>query len=671
MTKSQCIVVKRYIYEKVPIEMFKQFFKKEFTNDNFMHELLYETPKESWLEEALESGKIDINKQDEKNNTFLMITLKRASYKSALWLIDNGADPTIADNEHKTAIDIAIQKNKIIVVEQLLKLKELDIDQKDDYGRSLLQNIIVSGNHSMAKALIKGGANINTLDNKGKHILYDALSYGDPVFVRHLLTYDGIELNDIDKDGNTLMQHPQIEQDDVLAKDLLIAGANPTFLNSKGESYLYKAALRGSEADDIIDISLGHGANVNAITTTGNTIMMELVLRASEVPEKNTKYRNALLDTVSKMLEHNGNINALDSKKESGLFNAIKIRDIKLIQFLLHGKINTNIQNPQGETVLELLVYTGMEHSGIIELLLSYGIDPKLKNKKGQTIFGVLTNLILHKEKNLELEDKTLLPLFDEDALYINVVKLLLENEKVEKGKKFILEILDSVGDPLFFKPLMNDNFALFNLYTKYEINLHQLNKQKHNIFFAYVTRVFENNQDTPLICKNFQNNISSLISRKVDKDFKDSLGWTILHKVVSTKCSIKLFKILTDVVRFDYKVGDNLGRTVIHNAVWQDNINVIKIVNVISPGIINTEDIYGVTPIYYASLLGNQKLVEQFFTLGATITTQNKLDAKAIKKFKPMLKNLPKLKLELNDIALKNRMDSLILEVEKKFQVM
>lgn len=650
--------------------MLKKFFRKDFTNENFRNELFAQTPKENWLTEALESGKIDINHQDEKENTFLILTLKKASYQSALWLIDNGADPTIPDKENKTAIDISIQKNKISIVEELLKLKKLNIDQKDDYGRSLLQNIIVSGNHEMAKILIKCGANINTLDKKGKHILYDALSYGDPVFVRHLLTYDGIELNDIDKDGNTLMQHPQIEQDDTLAKDLLIAGSDPTLLNSKGESYLYKTALRGSEADDILEIALNHHANVNAITTTGNTIMMELVLRASEVPEKNKKYKKDLLNIVTKMLEYHGNINALDAKGESGLFNAIKIRDLDLIKFLLHANIDTNIQNQRGETVLELLVYTGMEHSEILKLLLVHGIDPKLKNKKGQTIYEVLTNLILHKEKTLTLEDETLLPLFDQDALYINVVQLLLDNEKVPEGKTYILEFFDSVGDPLFFKPLMNDNFALFSLYTKYEINLHQINKQHHNIFFAYVLRIFENNKDTSSICKNFQINISSLISRKVDKDFKDSLGWTILHKVVAIKSSIKLFKILTDVVKFDYSIADNLGRTVIHNAVWQDNTEVIKIVNGLSSGIINVEDTYGITPIYYASLLGNKNLVKQFFDLGATITTKSSLDVKAIKKFKPMLKNLPKLKLELDDLALEKRMDSLISEIEEKFKV-
>jgi len=309
-----------------------------------------------------------------------------------------------------------------------------------------------------------------------------------------------------------------------------------------------------------------------------------------------------------------------------------------------------------------------MEYAEIIKLLLSHNIDPKLKNKKGQTVYSVLTNLILHKEKNLELEDKTLIPLFDQDALYINVVQLLLENETVPEGKEFILEITDEIGDPLFFKPLMNDNFALFSLYTKYEINLHQLNKQKYNIFFAYVLRVFENNKDTSLICKNFKNNISSLISRKVDKNFKDSLGWSILHKVVATQCNIKLFKILTDVVHFDYLLTDNLGRTVIHNAVWRDNIEVIKIVNNVAPNTINAEDIYGITPLYYAALLGNQDLVRQFFDLGAIITIKGNINIKAIKKFKPMLKNLIKLTENIDDLALEQRMISLANEIESKF---
>ena len=190
--------------------MLKSLFKKEVTTEMFVTELLHDKPRLRWLDDALSSGTVDINVVDEKNNTPLMLALQKAFYQSAIWLIDNGADTTIKNNEHKTPIDIAIQKDNIEIVEELLKLKKIDLDQKDDYGRSLLQNMVVAGNHEMAKTFIKYGANINTLDNKGKHILYDALSYGDPVFFRDLLKYKNIELNHIDEDGNTLMQHPQI-----------------------------------------------------------------------------------------------------------------------------------------------------------------------------------------------------------------------------------------------------------------------------------------------------------------------------------------------------------------------------------------------------------------------------------------------------------------------------
>ena len=189
--------------------MFKKLFKKTFTNEDFFYELMTQVPREEWLQEALQSNTIDINYTDTNKNTFLMKALKKANYTAALWLIHNGADPTIPNNDNKTVIDIAIEKNNIKIIEKLLNLQKLNINQKDNYGRSLLQNMIVSGNHKMAEIFIKCGADINTLDNKGKHILYDALSYGDPAFVRQLLTYEHIELNHLDQDGNTLMQHPK------------------------------------------------------------------------------------------------------------------------------------------------------------------------------------------------------------------------------------------------------------------------------------------------------------------------------------------------------------------------------------------------------------------------------------------------------------------------------
>ena len=652
--------------------MLNKFFKKKFTNENYIQELCHMKPKYEWLKEALDTKAIDINHQDENKNTFLMVCLKRNKFEVAMWLMDNGANPNIKNKDNKAAIDIAIEKNKLIIVEKLLKLKKIDIDQKDEYGRSLLQNIIVSGNHKMAKVFINYGANINTLDNKGKHVLYDALSYGDKEFVKYLLTFEGIELNHIDEDGNTLMQHPQVVQNDNLAIDLLIAGSDPTIKDKKGESFLFNTIMRGVEGEHIVQVALEYGADVNQRTSTGNTIMMESVLEASKLGDTDKLKKESIMRSVTSMLEYNGDINALDKNGESGLFNAVKIRDFELVLFLLEAHIDTNIQNKKGETVLELLVYEGLNYSDMIKLLLVYDINPSLVNKRGETVYEVLTNIILHVLGTKPFPHNDLIHLIDHDGLYLNVVQLLLENEpkkdEDEDGDQFILDFLDSTGDPIFFKPLMYDDFALFNLYTKYNINIHKLNKQHHNIFYSYVLRTFENDKATASICSNFKDNISSLISRKVDKDFKDSLGWTILHKVVSTNCNIKLFDILVKVVRFDYGATDNLGRTVMHNCVWNDKREAIRSISKVAPKILNIEDKYGLSPIFYAALLGSQPLVLQFLDLGAHISSSTPIDLKAIKKFRPMLKNLVKLKLKIDDLSTLNKLDAIIEQVEYRF---
>ncbi len=214
----------------------------------------------------------------------------------------------------------------------------------------------------------------------------------------------------------------------------------------------------------------------------------------------------------------------------------------------------------------------------------------------------------------------------------------------------------------------MYNNFALFNLYTKSGVNIHMLNSQRYNIFYAYTLWIFEKNDDSTYVCKHFRDNLSSLVSRKVDKHFKDSLGWTILHKVTSTECNLKLFNILISTVKFNYEITDNLGRTVIHNCVWHDKAEIIKLVYKVSPKTINDEDIYSIPAIYYAALLGNKKLVSLFFDLGASVTNSGKIDPRAIKKFKPMLKNLKKLLENVDDEVEFNKYETIADTIEKKF---
>lgn len=648
-----------------------KFFKKEPSNQTFSLELTKKKINEDWLSNALKSDYVDINHKDKNGDTSLIKCVKEGRYNSAEWLIKNGADINLKDNNGRNILEIAVEKNNLPIVKGLLDLGKIDVNQKDITGRSLLQNVVVWGNHQMAKLLLNNGADINSVDNYGRIVLYDALAYGDQGFLRYLLSLDKLNINHIDDEGNTLMQYPEVHKNDSIAKDILAAGIDPTIQKENEESFFYKTMIReDKDAEDVIELALANGANVNALTYSGKTLLIELIYLASHLSKGKRPLRMIYLNRAKRMLQVDGDINTLDSKNESALFNAVALRDFELILFLLESGINPNIQNINGETVLEFLLYDGLEYMNILKLLLDYKIDPKLKNKKGQSSFEILSNIILHNSKKVLINDKSLVKLIDPEGLYMEILKILLvfEQRNMDENQKYMLDILDSSGDPLFFKPLMNNHFSLFNLYTKFKINLHKLNKNKYNIFYAYVLQTFERNIATPIACKNFQENISSLISRKIDRHFKDSLGWTILHKITSTKCNINLFLILINTVRFDFTIKDNLGRTVIHNCVWHDQEEVIKLVNAQSSKIISIEDNYFIPPIYYAALLGNAHLVLLLFELGATINLSQAINPKAIKKFSPMLKNLPKLKEKITETYLIERIDTLIDQINIDF---
>jgi len=347
-------------------------FTKEHTNENFFAELIKKEFDENWLEEGLKSEFIDIDHQDEDGNSFLLQALKASKFRAAEWLLKHGANTELKNKAGKSAINIAIEKNSLPVVKGLLELEKIDVNQRDIDGRSLLQNVVVWGNHKMAKLLIQKGADVNNIDHHERNVLYDALDYGDRHFIDYLLSFQTLDLNSIDEDGNTILQHPEVKKSDEIAKDLLIAGANPSILTKNEESYLFQAVLRGEETTDIIEIALQHGADVNAKTKNGNTIMMEIIKLASELPNEQEDVKGFYLEVALKMLDHGGDINAVGEDSETMLFNAVRLRDFEIIAFLLSGGINPNIPNEHGETPLFDIIFDGIKSLDLILLLIAY-----------------------------------------------------------------------------------------------------------------------------------------------------------------------------------------------------------------------------------------------------------------------------------------------------------
>lgn len=182
---------------------------------------------------------------------------------------------------------------------------------------------------------------------------------------------------------------------------------------------------------------------------------------------------------------------------------------------------------------------------------------------------------------------------------------------------------------------------------------------------FEYILKVFEDNKDN----KEFQSVISMILSKKVDQNIQDINGSSILHRIMATPCDKFLFNTLTDIILFDYTLTDKLGRSVIHSTIWYDKKHAIKRIHEKNSKVVNIPDCYGILPMTYAALLGNQTLVLLLLELNANIKSGLKISENAIKEFRPMLKNLDKLKMNINNSNILVNIDKVIDQVKRDFK--
>lgn len=652
--------------------MFSKFFKKSFSNsriDNY-NEFLALLSKENFspsdAEEKLNTLNIVIDDKDSKGNSFLNHCISNERYDAASWLIENGIDVSLENNSGVNAFHLVLEKKEPKILKQILDKELININEKDKFGRIVLQDLVVEGELTLAKLLISYGADINSQDKHHRNVIFDALSYGDENFILYLLDLDDpkIDLNNIDSELNTIMHHHEVSKNETIAQKLIESGADTTIVNAKGATYLTNLAKsdNSSLAKKLIELSLKNGADANTKTTFDNTIFMEIMKVFSLLSPQEKERRKNILEIAKNILSYGGNINAVNQDKETALFSAVRAGDIELIAFLLNHGVNPNIINIEGCTAFLELIYKGDNYLDHILLMLEFEADPIIKNLDGQTVFESLNDIILHLHNKKTIKNPLVLEKIDTYGQYMVVLKELLLHTK----NKINLNFLDSGGNPLFFTPLLYDHAQLFRLYINSGLDIHAVNKAGYNIFYAYVLKVFEDNNTKV----EFQENLSRLVSKRVNHNYQDALGWTVLHKILFTKCNEKLFDILTMMVKFDYTITDNLGRTVIHNAVWNGNVKIIRKLYRLDHTLVTKPDGYGILPVVYAALLGSSEMVLLFIELKADKLETQSIPQNAITKFSPMLKNLTKLKEGIEDEEILEKIDTLMYQIQLNFNV-
>jgi len=631
------------------------------TPSNFIKELNQKELNQKVLEKFISNNEFDLNYLDKDKNSFLNLTLINNKSKSAQWLIQKGIDVNLKNNNNQDAVNIAILKDNHIMLKYILENSNVNINYLDSEQRTLLQNAVIHGQDKIVNVLIQNGADVNNIDNNHRNVVFDAIAYGDENIIDAILDLENIDLNLVDNNGETILHKKEIQENTELCKKLIIKGADPTICDFDGQNFLCNMALKGMDGIELVDLAVENGYSLNSPVSNNNTILMEALSVFYMLPNDEKNRRKSLLDMASSLVEKGIDLNALNKYGENALFDAVRNNNYETCLFLIENGININKQNRLKQTPLLIACYKGIESLDIILLLLYHGANPTIKNELNQDVLEILNQLILHTRKHKTLKNSFILMYLNENGQYLLVLKEILVNSKYNMKK------LDSFNQPLFFNAILFGDYELFKLYILNGFDINQRNKKGINIFYVYVNFVFTINRyfDT------FRSMLIRLIQEKVDLGGVDADGKSIFSKVIKENTNDKLYEDLLDVCRFKYDSQDIQGRTFMHYAVLNKNVEIVKMIYTKNIEVVNIHDNYGLLPITYAAIMGYFDIVEYILSNTNIHIKSGKIVPTIVKKkFATMLKNLDTLKTKTGDTDMLRKITILTDQVKSDLKI-
>lgn len=362
---------------------------------------------------------VEINIVDNDGSTVMHQKSVYDNAELALVLMDNGADPTICDDDGKNflfycasggieneelidkAIDLGCdinsknKNNDSILMETLKAFLGVN---NDDRRKSILQ---------MAQKLVDHGVDIDAKNNQGKSVIFDIVKTGDLEALRFLLEQEIRNVNIQDKDGNTPLVAAVLEgnKNYDLILLLLMCGADPNIPDNKNVTVVEK----------LIDIIL-HLHNDKQLEDVYHDdisqegeyffILKEILSNSKykvKINEVNSKSNPHIFDVIlynnknllSLLRKHGADINQKDRVGENIAFRFIeeveRIQDekkkkemISNLQNLINSGVDINSKNLDGKTAVHHAVLKGSEN--IAKVFIDSKSNMKLTDKKGRSV---------------------------------------------------------------------------------------------------------------------------------------------------------------------------------------------------------------------------------------------------------------------------------------------
>ncbi|XP_046466421.1 ankyrin repeat domain-containing protein 27-like [Neodiprion pinetum] len=442
----------------------------------------------------------------------------------------------------------------------------------------------------------------NRVDEVSISHFFDQVKHGNTSEVERILSKETI---DKIRPPNVKLCHPLCcceSCEKSLARDARFSLPTVNSRDDRGLTALHIAALYGQA--NMVDLLISHGSNVDEVDADGTTALHCSAARGHQ----NTLLLLLHADADPRITDAHGNT-VLHLAADNGHEACVKA----ILYFLEHTKcpIDPNSSNTNGDTPLHYSSKWG--YTGIVEILLEHGAQPRAVNRRGQTplvlahstSISKLLETAAHREffSTPRLVPTQSSPAMTQSLKTEKQFEPPYSTERLRRIERLLSAI--SVGDlrlAYYYLGLEGPDQKLVQ--TTAPAMCHPLCNCEQ---CTLIEEVPEEHQRKPALGIN---------SRGGD-------GQTALH-IASATGRAEFVQLLLDAgAKLGFKTKSR-GQTPLHFACLNGRLAVTKILLNSGECDVNVKDNFGDTPLHLASRTGNAKLVELLVRHGANPKIRN-----------------------------------------------
>ena len=609
--------------------------------------------------------------------------------------IEKGIDINKKDEKGRSILFILSAKRKIDAIRILIK-NNVKIDIEDKFGRTVLDEAALRSDGIMIRFFLDNGFDINRKNSMGRTILQDVALEGD-YKIFQILMNNRPDFNIKDSYGKTVLFDAVEGQNINIIKDVVNNVDSLNILDENYQTALFKAVLKDNI--EIAKLLIVHGINVNFLDKDGQNVLFNTILQGS----KNIPIIELLMKKdINMNIVDNNNKNVLDellyvhdlqkntSKELEGKYKLITPEKeyLPLALMFINNGLDIDKIHEDGKTTLQIEIEN--KNFANVEFLVNCGADLNVVDEndkniiykeilKGYSNYQMIDFLV---SKGASLEAKDL----DEKTIFDDIIEIIA----ITKGFKKVNPVLAA-----FIKENEKYDVLLKKILT-YRPNIEAQRLDGKNILFDLVTyndfetlkmiinygvnlNIKDKRGSTPLMYmveeglkikdkkerEFFIERLVYFLKYRVSVDIQDVDGRTVLHKAVIANDLTVVEKLLTK--KADLTITDIHGRTALHHTQWHGNYKIARWL-IAAGADMNQLDNSGFTLLNYAAIFGHVRLVIALIASGVLMYNRNSKNRKVAQFFKDRENNLEKLLVtNTNDLKMQKALEEVVENLKKE----